>query len=224
MSIMQQAVEGPGYRLIKGRRGPLTAARQARALIVLALVYAVGLGLFWGVEAAGWRAFGLGLLVPGGGFVALGGWLSALFPLTFAIFLLGVFVWFASGMVVLPPAIWLGAAAISGLLARDGAIWNPAAWVVLAFSAAVAVYFWSRSRGRKAESLAKFERRAAFLPRTISAACAIRSIARSSRSTASAASTRSTSSSPLHTVTRSTIWAMGWRRSRRITCRISTAT
>jgi hypothetical protein len=58
MSIMQQAVEGPGYRLIKGRRGPLTAARQARALIVLALVYAVGLGLFWGVEAAGWRAFG----------------------------------------------------------------------------------------------------------------------------------------------------------------------
>jgi hypothetical protein len=167
MSITPQAVEGPGFRLIRGTRGPLTAARQTRAVIVLALVYALGLGLFWAIEAAGWRAFGLGLLMPGGGFVATGGWLSLLFPLTFALFLLGVFIWFATGMVLLPPAIWLGAAALAGFVARDGVIWDRAVWVVLAFSAAVAAYFWNRSRSRRELSLAKFERRAAFLPQAM---------------------------------------------------------
>ena len=81
------------------------------------------------------HAAGLGLLLPGAGFIALGGWYLLLLPLTLGLFWLAVIAWFWAGMVVAPLGVWLGAAALAGALAGPGA-WPPAAWLAPAAAAA----------------------------------------------------------------------------------------
>mgnify|MGYP003579274712 CR=1 FL=1 len=50
------------------RNGPLTSALYQRALMVYASLVALGLALFV-LGTSFWQGFGLGLLLPGGGFV-----------------------------------------------------------------------------------------------------------------------------------------------------------
>src|SRR4029077_6738107 len=60
------------------------------------------------------QAAGLGLWIPGGGFLAVGGWTILLFPVTIALFAVAVFAWFGAGMVLAPIIVWLGAALLAG--------------------------------------------------------------------------------------------------------------
>ena len=59
------------------------------------------------------QALGWGLWLPGAGFVAVGGWPMLLFPFTLLLFFAAVWVRVLSGALVLPFAIWIGAAVIA---------------------------------------------------------------------------------------------------------------
>ncbi len=87
-----------------------------------ALVLA-GEGLAVLARSSGVLGFGLGLIVPGGGFLAYaaGGPFRilehvGLAVLTFVLFLVALFAWFGSGNILAPPVIWLGSALVAGAM------------------------------------------------------------------------------------------------------------
>src|ERR1700738_880300 len=107
-------LENEGENIVPiGSKGPVTAYLHRRNAVLYALL------------CAGWQAAGLGLLAPGVGFVAAGGWWVLLFPVTLGLFWLSVVAWFWCGIVVAPLSIWLGSAALAGA-ATGQAIWAPA--------------------------------------------------------------------------------------------------
>ncbi|HYL57411.1 MAG TPA: hypothetical protein VEU51_00970 [Candidatus Acidoferrales bacterium] len=138
--------------------GPVTSARHRRnasiyaAMCVLGLVPTI-LGISPELQAAG-----LGLLIPGGGFLAVGGWASLIFPLTMALFALAVFAWFAAGMVIAPIIVWLGSALLAGKMVGDQ-IWFLSPYLIVAAVAGIAIYAYRRQHGRKTAELAKLEAR-----------------------------------------------------------------
>ncbi|HRH18319.1 MAG TPA: hypothetical protein PKV17_06650 [Aquabacterium sp.] len=98
--------------------GPVTAHRLSRLLAGYLLVVAIGAGLLHAPRLAdGWHIFGLGLMLPGAGFLAhadlctTGGiGHTALALGAFALFGLSVLIWFATGNIVAPPLAWVGTA------------------------------------------------------------------------------------------------------------------
>ena len=94
--------------------GPLTAWRLRRFYNFLALVYVAGIAptvLGW---SAPWRAFGLGLIFPGGGFLLAGGIAGVAFAvLSLAAFAYIMFIWWARGVIPAPPAVLIGTALLS---------------------------------------------------------------------------------------------------------------
>lgn len=100
-----------------GSWGPRTRSRLVRTALIYTGLYGSGLLLVENVVAPGWRAFGLGLMLPGGGFLAYaaGEPLQVYLHLALAAvsllgFGFGLFLWFATGNVLAAPAIWLLAA------------------------------------------------------------------------------------------------------------------
>lgn len=147
-------------------KGPVTRARQRRTLVIylgLCLIGAVPLLL----EApAGWQAAGVGLWLPGGGFLATGGWAMLLFPLALALFVLALLAWFWAGMVVAPVGIWLGAAALAGALAGPS-IWPAGPPLAAAATIGIALAFRRRTVRLRREGRAKAVVRRAFLPASL---------------------------------------------------------
>lgn len=91
-----------------GAHGPVTRWLLRRTLLWLLPVWGVG-GLTVVLDLAPeWKAFGLGLLLPGGG--QLYGGHPVLAAIVLAAFPIAVFVWWLCGIVLLPPAVWLAAA------------------------------------------------------------------------------------------------------------------
>ena len=94
--------------------GPLTAYRLRRFYIGLAVVFLAGitpLVLGW---SEAWKAFGLGLIFPGGGFLYAGGIAGVAFAvLSLAAFAYIMFIWWARGVILAPPAVLVGTAALS---------------------------------------------------------------------------------------------------------------
>jgi hypothetical protein len=113
-----------------------------------------------------WQTVGIGLWLPGGGFVAAGGWATLLFPLTVALFLAAIFAWFASGMVIAPIAIWLGSAVLAGAMTGQE-IWQPAPFVVAVLTALVAVEWRRRNLARVTRDSVSARQRAAILPQAL---------------------------------------------------------
>ncbi|HEX7760040.1 MAG TPA: hypothetical protein VF459_11080 [Caulobacteraceae bacterium] len=97
--------------------GPVTAAKQRRIAIVYIALCTLGLAPALLNLSATWQAAGLGLLFPGAGFLAVGGWALLLIPVALALFALALFAWFGSGMVIAPVIVWLGSAALAGAMA-----------------------------------------------------------------------------------------------------------
>ncbi|AEF41198.1 linalool dehydratase/isomerase domain-containing protein [Hoyosella subflava] len=92
--------------------GPGTRFLVRRTLLYLAAFWAVGLALAALDLSDGLTAFGLGLLVPGGGFLYTGNILLA--GIAVVAFPLALGIWWLIGIVPLPPAVWLGAAILAG--------------------------------------------------------------------------------------------------------------
>ncbi len=148
------------------KKGPITAARQRRTWVVYAAACTLGLlPLLFGAPAA-WQAAGLGLWMPGAGFVAVGGWLALLFPLTLVLFAASLVAWFWAGLVLAPVAVWLGAAALAGAAAGP-TLWPGAHVLIAACMVAVALVARRRSATRHALGLAKAQQRRAFLPASL---------------------------------------------------------
>lgn len=100
----------------KGLAGPVTAARWRRSLAAYLSLVALGTALAWGGDPR-WASFGLGLVMPGGGFLFHTGIDTAgtlahlgLFAGTLLLFLLSLFLWAATGNLLAPIVVWLGAA------------------------------------------------------------------------------------------------------------------
>src|SRR5262245_19479265 len=143
--------------------GPVTTARQRRTLIVYACVCVVGLIPALIGASTGWQAAGLGLWMPGAGFVAVGGWAVLLFPIALALFGVSLIAWFWAGMVIAPLTVWLGAAAIAGAMAGT-TNWAGAHVFVALCMAATAFYVRTRAQRNRVRDEQKAERRRRFVP------------------------------------------------------------
>jgi len=142
--------------------GPATRRRLWRSAACYLLLCAVGL-LPWLVDAsAGWRTVGLGLLLPGGGFAALGPWGLLGTALTLALFWLSIIVWFWCGMVVAPAGLWLGSAVLAGSLAGDTA-WAVSPVLVMLTAAGLIARQVYRARGRTRADAERFAARQGFI-------------------------------------------------------------
>ena len=144
--------------------GPLSTARQRTMLLLYAAMALGGLAIAL-VAAPGLRAFGLGLMLPGGGFLGhLGNglWpsLGAIAGLLLSLLLFGValFAWFGSGNILAPIVVWLGSAGLAAALAPVPG-WSGAPWLLAAAIAAAAVVTL-RGRARyRARAIADRDRR-----------------------------------------------------------------
>jgi Linalool dehydratase/isomerase len=128
--------------------GPKTRWRLQRSLLIYSVVFVIGLVLAWGPSPAPLQSFGLGLIVPGGGFLL---WVTGegfhyvvhltLFGAALAAFMASLVLWFATGNVLLPPIVWIGNAFAAAFMAHDTQ-WNGALlWVPLAAPALIALAF-----------------------------------------------------------------------------------
>ena len=106
------------------RNGPLTSALYRNVLRVYACLIVLGLSLFV-LGTAFWQGFGLGLLLPGGGFFVGFTSVSSVLTGTGAVVLsvllfgMGFLAWFGAGNILAPVAVWLGAALVAGWMAPD---------------------------------------------------------------------------------------------------------
>jgi Linalool dehydratase/isomerase len=129
-------------------------------MLIYAAVFLVGLVLVWSTSLAPLHSFGLGLIMPGGGFLL---WVTGegfhfashivLFITALSAFIASLVLWFATGNVLLPPLVWIGNAFAAALMAHD-AQWNGARWwVPLATLALVALMFltnaFQTARGKR---------------------------------------------------------------------------
>jgi len=156
--------QAPALRRL-GHKGPVTVARQRRTAIVYATLCVIGILPALLGASAGWQAAGLGLWIPGGGFLAVGGFAALLFPVTLALFGASLVAWFWAGAVVAPIFVWLGSAALAGALTGD-AIWAPALFLVPLCVAATFAWFGFRAERRRTADEERHEARADFLPRS----------------------------------------------------------
>ncbi len=100
--------------------GPLTARRLHRFYAFLAVEFLLGIApLVLGWSAA-WQAFGLGMIFPGAGFLYAGGIGGVIFAaLSVAVFAVVMFLWWARGPILLPPAVIVATALLSAAWIGD---------------------------------------------------------------------------------------------------------
>ena len=147
-----------------GREGPLTRATVRRSLLVYTFICALGLLPSVFEAPSAWQAFGLGLWLPGAGFIAAGGWWTLLFPVALVLFAASLIAWFGAGMVIAPVIVWAGAAWLAAA-ATGNAIWSGAPYLVPLLTAAAITFQWRRIAVHAAADRARLDARRRFLPR-----------------------------------------------------------
>ncbi|MCB9949248.1 MAG: hypothetical protein H6842_15720 [Rhodospirillaceae bacterium] len=131
--------------MVNRRWGPVTRARLAGTIGIHGGLVAFGTGLHAVSTDAQVRAFALGLAMPGGGFLSWAGADSPtravallLAAAALAAFLAAVILWLATGNVIAPPMLWLGAAGAAGAGAgvdtAAGSLWAGAGVAVPALA------------------------------------------------------------------------------------------
>jgi hypothetical protein len=157
----EPAVPAGEMDLHSGSKGPVTASRHRRNAVVYGVLCLLAILPILLQMSPGWQAFGLGLFMPGAGFLAVGGWAVLLFPLTVGLFWLSVVAWFWAGMVVAPLTVWLGSAVLAGAMVGH-AIWGPAAFLAPLFAAATFGVFQYRAIRKRAADQERLEMRKGF--------------------------------------------------------------
>jgi hypothetical protein len=145
--------------------GPLTRRRIARLFLVYLAFFLLGLAVAQAARDPQWQAFGLGLMIPGGGFLAHAGlqtWHGAahvaVAAAAFALFVGALFLWFATGNVIAPPLVWL-LAAFAAASMDHGALEPHAVQAAACTVGAAALVLLVLAVGKR--SVAGFRRRAA---------------------------------------------------------------
>jgi hypothetical protein len=125
--------------------GPVASRRLRRTLAGYLVVAVLGLLPTVLGSAVSWQAVGLGLVLPGGGFLVLGWWAALGIALTALAFALALLLWFATGNVLAPIVTWVGAALVAAALATGHAQPQPrfgpllAALMILGLVAALVI-------------------------------------------------------------------------------------
>jgi hypothetical protein len=149
-------------------RGPVTRSRMRRSGLLYALLALAGLAPYFLSWSPAWQAAGIGLWFPGAGFIASSGWSLLLLPLTVALFAAALFAWFGSGNIVAPFVIWLGSAAVAGLVAGNHVpIYAP--YVVVALTLIFFITQSGKARRAHAAEVRKREERNSYLPAAVAA-------------------------------------------------------
>jgi hypothetical protein len=108
--------------------GPVTQARIVRLFLLYAALLGAGSALLLLSPHAQWQILGMGLILPGGGFLAhadlcsaggIGHLLAAACGM--AAFAFSLLVWFGTGNILAPPLVWLGMA-VGAATMRHGAL------------------------------------------------------------------------------------------------------
>jgi hypothetical protein len=152
--------------LFSGTKGPVTASRHRRTALIYGLLCILAVLPLLLHKSPSWQAAGLGLFVPGSGFLAVGGWWVLLFPVTLFIFWISVIAWFWAGMVIAPLTVWLGSAALAGILTGDE-IWAPAMYLAPAAAVGVYGYMQYRRAKRQAADVESFKLRQTFFAESL---------------------------------------------------------
>lgn len=122
---------------IKTMHGPITRRRLSRFYTMLAAVFLAGIAPVLLGMSAQWKAFGLGLLFPGAGFLYAGGVSGVVFALaSAAAFAVIMFIWWARGVIVGPPGVLVGTALLSAWW-MDAVAGTGVAWMEWAVPGAV---------------------------------------------------------------------------------------
>lgn len=160
--ILQDAAPSPAplvdrIPLILERKtlhGPLTARRLYRFYAMLGLVFLIGIAPVLLGMSAQWKAFGFGLIFPGAGFLYAGDGVGILgAALSVAAFAVIMFIWWARGVILGPPAVMVGTALLSAtwIEGRSGVSWME--WAIPA--AVLALHGWLALGRRKGFTAAK---------------------------------------------------------------------
>jgi len=137
----------PLIPLRKKPNGPLLRRRLNRFYFLQLLIVVAAMTPVFISASPAWKAFGLGIVWPGAGFLYAGGVLGLIFGvLAFAAFLASLFYWWARGIILLPPAVLLAGAALSGVYIGDGAGWQWVEWFAPAGLAAFHGYLFLRRK------------------------------------------------------------------------------
>lgn len=136
--------------------GPLIEQRLRRFYAALFGIAVIGmLPVLMGASPA-WKAFGLGIVWPGAGFLYAGGILGPLLALaTFAIFMVSIFYWWARGILPLPPAVVLIGATASAMYAGGSEGWHWVEWATPLGLAAFHLTLFLRRRKQFAAGIQK---------------------------------------------------------------------
>lgn len=128
----------PAIPAITKMHGPITRRILYRFYFMQFLLFAAGIApVLLGMNSQ-WKAFGLGLILPGGGFFFAGGIGGVLLGLaSIAAFAVIMFIWWARGVVVGPPGVLIASALLaagwtgggSGVKAMEYVV--PAAFIVM---------------------------------------------------------------------------------------------
>ncbi len=172
MATLGYEVDDPGLAPSRGETGPVSKARQRRTRTIYLTLLAIGI-LPWLLGAsASWQAAGLGLWLPGAGFLALGGWWSLMFPLVLALFVLALIAWFWSGMLAAPLAVWSLSLFAAAALAGDSS-WAGAPFVAAGAVVAIGLFFARRNRKGILAGRKRATARESFLPQSLAEVSAL---------------------------------------------------
>ncbi len=141
--------------------GPVTTKKIFQLLKLYLLLVTAGSALLLVAHQAALQIFGLGLMVPGGGFLAhadictgtgighIAAWLCSMSALALALL-----IWFGTGNVLLPPFVWLGsalwAASMDHGAIQPGVVHNMYRMLaLLAAAASLSMLAWFMFAGRQ---------------------------------------------------------------------------
>jgi hypothetical protein len=142
------------------RFGPTTRRLLARFVAVLLVVEVAGTLLVLLADSPTWRAFGAGLVYPGGGLLYTAS--PVLFLVTQVLVLVALVLWWGVSTHFSIPLVWLGAAVAAALLADGPRLWvergTTWGWAIpvayLCAVAVVAVMLWKIERRFRAKRAA----------------------------------------------------------------------
>ena len=129
--------------------GPLTAYRLRRFYAWMAVIFVLAMApVVLGMSPA-WKAFGLGLIFPGGGFLYAGGVAGVVLALlSMAAFAYLMFIWWARGVILAPPGVMIATALLSAWMVGKGP--GVAAMQYLVPGGVVVLHGWLASKRKAA--------------------------------------------------------------------------
>lgn len=130
-------------------RGPILRSLRKRAFVLWLIVAVLGLlPLLYELSPA-WRAAGLGLWLPGGGFLYTAH--PGFFALSLLCYIISLLLWLLMGGFIFPIIVWSGAAALAALSAGDTVwAWAEAGTPIIALSIVTISLLMESNKKKKA--------------------------------------------------------------------------